>query len=72
MLSVKRKVVKNYLLPISTTKKMIAERVFLVIKDLIVNIIRPATVCGVPRMRLDIFANLHNICVKNIIVLVNQ
>lgn len=48
--------------PISTYNKtkMIAERIFLSYKkDIIVNIIRPATVCGVsPRMRLDISVNL--------------
>lgn len=48
--------------PISTYNKtkMIAERIFLSYKkDLIINIIRPATVCGVsPRMRLDISVNI--------------
>ena len=62
--------------PISTYNKtkMIAERIFLSYKkELIVNIIRPATVCGVsPRMRLDISVNLLTYAAckkKNIIVL---
>tara|TARA_B100000900_G_scaffold416132_1_gene449322 strand:+ start:1339 stop:2271 length:933 start_codon:yes stop_codon:yes gene_type:complete len=62
--------------PISTYNKtkMIAERVFLSYKkDIIVNIIRPATVCGVsPRMRLDISVNLLTYAAckkKNITVL---
>ena len=62
--------------PISTYNKtkMIAERIFLSYKkDIIVNIIRPATVCGVsPRMRLDISVNLLTYAAckkKNITVL---
>lgn len=50
------------LVPISVYNKtkMIAERVFMSFKDkIIVNCIRPATVCGVsPRMRFDVSVNI--------------
>ncbi len=50
------------LVPISVYNKtkMIAERVFMSFKDkIIINCIRPATVCGVsPRMRFDLSVNL--------------
>ena len=53
------------LVPISVYNKtkMIAERIFLSFKDkLIINCIRPATVCGIsPRMRFDVSVNLLTI-----------
>jgi nucleoside-diphosphate-sugar epimerase len=53
------------LMPISTYNKtkMIAERILLSFKDQIkINIIRPATVCGLsPRMRFDLTVNLITI-----------
>lgn len=58
-----KKVTENLsLLPISTYNKtkMISERVLMSFKDkIVVNCIRPATVCGLsPRMRFDISVNL--------------
>lgn len=66
-----KKVTENLdLVPISVYNKtkMVAERVFLSFKDkIIVNCIRPATVCGIsPRMRFDVSVNLLTLqAIKN-------